>query len=163
MNPKSILITGGTGFLGCALVKNWLEQDQRVTVLSRNPLAANQLLGSKVHAISNLNLLGDNAYFDAVVNLAGAPIFGNWWTETRKQTLRDSRIAFTERLIAYITTLPVKPEVLISGSAIGIYGDQGDTLITENSAGKTDFSERLCRDWENAARQAEQLGVRVIS
>lgn len=161
MNQKNILITGGTGFLGRALVQDWLEQGHRVTVLSRNPVAAAQLLGAEANPIGDLSLLPAGAHFDAVVNLAGEPIFGGRWTDARKKRLRDSRIALTERLVDFIAGLAVKPEVLISGSAVGIYGDQGDALLTERNIGKNSFSQRLCADWENAALRAENLGVRV--
>lgn len=161
MNQKNILITGGTGFLGRALVSDWLEQGHRVTVLSRNPVAAAQLLGAAANPVGDLNLLPAGAHFDAVVNLAGEPIFGGRWTDARKKRLRDSRIALTERLVDFIAGLAVKPEVLISGSAVGIYGDQGDALLTERNIGKDSFSQRLCADWENAALRAENLGVRV--
>ncbi|MGZ4960276.1 MAG: TIGR01777 family oxidoreductase [Methylomonas sp.] len=161
VKQKSILITGGTGFLGQALVSDWLEQGDRVSVLTRNPSAALQLLGSRVDAVSDLHELPADIHFDAVVNLAGEPIFGGRWTNARKKKLRDSRIAFTERLVDFIAALSIKPEVLISGSAVGVYGDQGDTLLTENSPGKTSFSQQLCADWENAALAAEGLGVRV--
>lgn len=160
MNSKHILITGGSGFLGSALVANWLQQGHRITVLSRNPQAAQRRLGD-VDAVADLKQLGVDSHFDAVVNLAGEPIFGGLWTQSRKQKLRDSRIKLTEQLVAFIGSLAVKPEVLISGSAIGIYGDQGDTLLTENSPTSPDFAQQLCADWEQAARQAESLGVRV--
>lgn len=158
---KSILITGGTGFLGRALISDWLEQGHRVSVLTRNVHRASQLLPPRVDLFSNLALLTDSARFDAVVNLAGEPIFGKRWSNSRKQALRDSRIAFTERLVSFIDSLSEKPEVLISGSAVGFYGDQGDAVLTENSGGKPCFSQQLCADWENAAHRAEELSVRV--
>lgn len=162
MTSKNILITGGTGFLGRALVENWLAQSHLVTVLSRNPLAATRLLGPKVHTAGDLNLLlPSGGHFDAIVNLAGEPIFGGRWTPERKKRLRDSRILLTEHLVSFIANLPVKPEVLISGSAIGVYGDQGDNILTEESQEEIDFAQQLCADWENTAIEAENLGVRV--
>ncbi len=161
MTSKNILITGGTGFLGRALVADWLEQGDQVTVLTRKPLAATRLLGTKVNAVSDLHMLPAGIRFDAVVNLAGEPIFSGRWTDARKERLRDSRIFLTEQLVGYIDTLTAKPEVLISGSAVGFYGDQGNTVLTENSPGKASFSQQLCADWENAARQAENFGIRV--
>lgn len=160
MNPKHILITGGSGFLGSALVAYWLRQGHRITVLSRNPQAASRRLGN-ISAVADLKQLLQDSHFDAVVNLAGEPIFGGLWSQSRKQKLRDSRIKLTEQLVAFIASLEVKPEVLISGSAIGIYGDQGDTLLSENSPSKPDFAQQLCADWEQAALQAENFGVRV--
>jgi uncharacterized protein (TIGR01777 family) len=75
--------------------------------------------------------------------------------------IRDSRIGLTEELTALISRVVVKPNLLISGSAIGYYGDQGDTVLTEQSVAVADFSHRLCADWEAAARKAEAYGVRV--
>lgn len=158
---KSILITGGTGFLGRALVADWLEQGHQICVLSRNQAAATRLLGPVTTVASELNKLSKDAHFDAVVNLAGEPIFGKRWSYIQKQRLRDSRIALTEQLVSYLETLTVKPDVLISGSAVGFYGSQGDILLTENSIGNSSFSQRLCADWEHAAREAETLGIRV--
>lgn len=161
MTAQRILLTGGTGFLGRALVAHWLQQGHQLTVLSRNPLAASQCLGDAVDTVSDLTLLPGSAHFDAVVNLAGEPIFGRRWTADRKQQLRDSRIRLTENLLAFIEQLPHKPAVLISGSAIGIYGNQGDTVLTEASTSRPDFSQQLCADWEQAALAGEDLGMRV--
>mgnify|MGYP001191813148 CR=1 FL=1 len=161
MATKNILITGGTGFLGSALVADWLAQGHQITVISRDPLAAMQQLGNQINAVSHFNLLPTSAQFDVIVNLAGAPLFSSRWSEARKQQIRDSRIALTQQLVSFIASLQHKPELLISGSAIGIYGDQGDTVLTEQSTSKVDFGQQLCHDWEQAALQAENLGVRV--
>lgn len=161
MNQKNILITGGSGFLGQALVGKWLTMNHRITVVSRRPYETNKLLGPNVAVVENFNALAHNGHFDAVINLAGAPIFAGRWSKARKQMLRDSRIKLTEKLLDYLAALPIKPEVLISGSAIGVYGDQGDKILTESSIGQSCFSQTLCADWENAARLAENMGVRV--
>jgi uncharacterized protein (TIGR01777 family) len=161
MTTKNILITGGTGFLGSALIADWLAQGHQITLISRDPLAAMQQLGNQINAVSDFHLLPHSAQFDVIVNLAGAPLFSSRWSEARKQQIRDSRIGLTQQLVAFIASLQHKPEVLISGSAIGIYGDQGDTVLTEQSSGKADFGQQLCSDWEQAALQAESLGVRV--
>lgn len=161
MTSQQILITGGSGFLGQALIRYWLTQNHEITVLSRDPLATLELFGPKINAISSLKLLPATAHFDAVVNLAGSPIFGKRWSPARKQELRNSRIELTHQLVKFIEQMPVKPEVLLSGSAIGIYGNQGDTLLNEQSLAKADFSQQLCADWEHAALLAEQFGIRV--
>ncbi|MGZ8162923.1 MAG: TIGR01777 family oxidoreductase [Methylobacter sp.] len=156
-----ILITGGTGFIGSALTRSLLEQSHEVCVLSRNPDSVTKHCGSGVNALGNLQQIKVADSYDIVINLAGAPIFGARWTEARKKAIRDSRIGLTEELVACMARMTVKPKLLISGSAIGYYGDQGDTVLTEQSAAVNDFSQNLCADWEAAAKKAEQFGVRV--
>ena len=156
-----ILITGGTGFIGSALTRSLTDQGYEVTVLSRNPDSVEKICGPGIKALNNLNQLKPEDTFQAIINLAGAPIFDARWSDARKQIIRDSRIGLTKRLVASMARMAVKPELLISGSAIGYYGDQGDTVLTEQSAAHKDFSEQLCTDWENEAKKAEQLGVRV--
>jgi len=156
-----ILITGGTGFIGSALTKSLSAQGHAVTVLSRSPEKVANICGPGVNALGSLSQLKAEDSFQVIVNLAGAPIIGPRWSEARKQQIRDSRIGLTNHLITCIERMNVKPELLISGSAIGYYGNQGDTVLTEQSTPYEDFSSQLCADWENAARQAEQSGVRV--
>ena len=155
------LITGGTGFIGRALVNSLLKEGHKVTVLSRTPDSVNKIIGNKLTTLSNLDQLSSEDSFQVIINLAGAPIFDNHWSETRKKVIRDSRIKLTEQLLAYIERAGVKPELLISGSAIGYYGDQGNNVLNEASPVHPDFSQRLCADWESTAQQAERFGVRV--
>lgn len=156
-----ILVTGGTGFIGSALVKNLTRQGHDVTVLSRNPHTIEKLCGPGVNELSSLKFLGSDTTFQVIINLAGAPIFDTLWSDARKKVIRDSRIGLTEELVKCIERMTIKPELLISGSAIGYYGDQGDTVLTEQSVSRPDFSQELCVDWENAAKKAEAFGVRV--
>ena len=99
---------------------------------------------------------------DAVVHLAGASIAGGRWTETRKQLIRDSRVAITSWLAESLARLDRKPAVLVSASAVGIYGNRGDELLDENSAPGSDFLAQLVVDWEQAADAARQEGIRVV-
>lgn len=154
----NILITGGTGFLGSALTRNLTEQGHTVTVLSRNP---NADCGAGVKVLASLNQLTSQDNYQVIINLAGAPIFDARWSKTRKQIIRQSRIGLTQELLLSIERMTVKPQLLMSGSAIGYYGDQGDTVVTEQSAAGSDFSAQLCADWEAEALKAEQWGVRV--
>lgn len=157
----NIFITGGTGFIGSALVANLSQQGHNITVLSRNPGSVTNLCGADVNAVASLKELTSEDSWQVIINLAGAPIFDRRWTADRKQLIRDSRIKLTGELVAYIAGMAVKPELLISGSAIGYYGSQGDEILTEQSATIEDFPQQLCRDWENTALEAEQFGVRV--
>ncbi|MGZ8227363.1 MAG: TIGR01777 family oxidoreductase [Methylococcaceae bacterium] len=158
---KKVLITGGTGFIGSALTQSLTKQGYAVTVLSRNPDSVEKHCGSGIKALGNLDKLQPEDSYEVIINLAGAPIFDARWSPARKQLIRDSRIKLTEQLINAIELMTVKPELLISGSAIGYYGDQGDTVLTEQSAVRPDFSQQLCADWEAAAKAAEAFGVRV--
>ena len=157
----NILITGGTGFIGCALAQHLRQQGHVITVLSRQPETVPILCGAGIKAVSQLEQLLSDAPYQVIINLAGAAIFDARWSDARKHLIRTSRIAFTEQLVATIARMPIKPALLISGSAIGYYGNQGDTVLTEQSATIPDFSQQLCTDWEAAAMQAELLGLRV--
>lgn len=161
MSDQSILITGGTGFLGSALAFQLLQSGKRVVVLGRSSDKIARTFGDKVQAVTHMADLPDAGSFNAIVNLAGAGIFDQRWNAARKQVLRDSRIQLTRQLVDWIGSSQQKPHVLVNGSAIGIYGEHRDEVITEQSRQVTDFSQQLCADWEASALQAEALGVRV--
>ncbi|CBL44506.1 conserved hypothetical protein [gamma proteobacterium HdN1] len=164
MADKHIFITGGTGFIGQALCA-WLhERGYRVTVLSRKKEEqVRQLCGPQVRSISKLSELHHIGAIDAVVNLAGESMLSGRWTELRKTELRMSRISLTRELCHYLAKLTHKPSVLISGSAIGYYGNAGAEELTEESPPGMDFASQLCADWEHAAREAELLRIRVCA
>lgn len=127
----NVLITGGTGFIGSALTGSLVQQGHQVTVLSRNPHTIARRCGPAVKELDSLKRIQPDDRYQIVVNLAGAPIFDALWTEKRKKLIRDSRIGLTEQLVDSMARLTVKPELFISGSAVGYYGDQGDTMLTE--------------------------------
>lgn len=167
----NILLTGGTGFIGGLLLPTLLgpnEQNQghRVTVLTRKP-AKFALKHQEAIACGQLRVIGtlkeltaDDAY-DAVINLAGEGIADKPWSKQRKQDLFDSRVTLTQSLVRWMQTAKTKPAVLISGSAIGWYGNQGHKILEEGALPHPEFVHDLCRDWELAAADAEALGVRV--
>lgn len=156
-----ILLTGGTGLIGRALCRRWLEDGHQLSVLSRTPARVPALCGQAVRGVERLEAL-DDAPLDAVVNLAGAPIADRPWTSSRRRLLRDSRIALTERLVDWLGARSQRPQVLVSGSAVGWYGDGGEARLDESAAPGQDFAARLCADWEAAALRAEHLGIRVV-
>lgn len=156
-----ILITGGTGFIGRVLAQNLAKQGYEVTVLSRHPDTVEKICGPGIKALDSLDKLKQKDTYPVIINLAGAPIFDVRWSDARKQIIRDSRINLTKQLVACMAIMTVKPTLLISGSAIGYYGEHGDTVLTEQSATHTDFSGQLCADWESEAKKAELLGIRV--
>jgi len=103
--------------------------------------------------LTALSTLKDLNTFDAVINLAGEPIFDKKWTVQQKEKLRHSRINLTQQLVQLINQSEYPP-ALISGSATGIYGNCGEDVITEDTNPSTQFTAQLCIDWENAAKQA---------
>jgi uncharacterized protein (TIGR01777 family) len=152
------LITGGSGFIGSALSRSLVADGQRVTVLTRNIARARPRLPAAVALIERLDAAGD---VDAVVNLAGENLAAGRWTPARKREFVDSRIGMTRRVVDWMASLKQRPRVLVSGSAIGWYGTRGDEQLAEDAKPGDDFSAHLCRDWESAARGADELGVRV--
>ena len=157
-----ILLTGGTGLIGRQLCRHWLAQGHRLSVWSRRPELVSELCGADVRGISALEALGQES-IDAVVNLAGAPIADRPWTRKRKTLLWSSRITLTEALVAWLESREQKPAVLISGSAVGWYGDGGERELTEASPPVSDdFASHLCIAWEETAQRAEALGMRVV-
>jgi len=158
---KRILITGGTGFIGHVLCRELLARNYELTVFSRQPAETVKASCGRVEAIRDLEQLRSHPGFDAVINLAGEGIAEKRWSEARKQELRDSRIGVTETLVDVVRSWERAPEVLVSGSAVGFYGDQGSTTVTEDTSPNDEFTHRLCRDWENAAKPLSDDGVRV--
>jgi uncharacterized protein (TIGR01777 family) len=157
-----ILLTGGTGLIGRQLCRHWSGQGHRLTVWSRKPEKVAKTCGAQVRGIARLEDLGQEPV-DAIVNLAGAPIADRPWTHKRKALLWSSRITLTETLLAWLESREQKPRVLISGSAVGWYGDGGERELTEDSGPVSeDFASQLCIAWEETAQRAEALGIRVI-
>jgi len=156
-----ILITGGTGLIGRQLCKVLLAEGHELTVLSRKPGSVPAKCGAKVHAMAWLEQWRPEQTYDAIINLAGEPIVDSRWTAKRKQALWDSRVSLTEELVRHIAAARHKPGVLLSGSAVGYYGNRGDAVLDESATAGDDFSARLCTAWEVTARGAEKEGVRV--
>ena len=160
-----ILVTGSSGLVGTALVKALGRDGHMVCRLMRPESAANNEVKDGFNVAWNPatgELGGAGVGPDGVVNLAGASIAGGRWTAERKAMLRSSRIDTTRALVGALAKMNVRPGVLVSASAIGIYGNRGDELLTEESKAGTDFLAELARDWEAEALKAEALGIRVV-
>jgi uncharacterized protein (TIGR01777 family) len=160
-----ILVTGSSGLVGTALVKALGRDGHMVCRLMRPDSAANNEVKDGFNVVWNPatgELGGAGVGPDAVVNLAGASIADGRWTAERKAVLRASRIDTTRALVEALAQMNVRPSVLVSASAIGIYGDRGDELLTEESKAGTGFLAGLAKDWEAEALKAEALGIRVV-
>jgi len=157
-----ILMTGGTGLIGRRLCAALTARGDQLTVLSRRPQQVAALCGASVTSIQSLDDYTSETEFDAVINLAGAPIVDARWTTQRKQILLDSRVALTQTLVQKINQAKFRPQVLLSGSAIGYYGMHEEQSLIEDAAAGHDFAAQLCAAWEHAASKAQDLGVRVV-
>jgi uncharacterized protein len=156
-----ILVTGGTGFIGQKLCRALLASGHQVTVYSRKTARVAKTVGRACKAIDKLTNDSLCAPLDAIINLAGEPVADTRWSESRKEILRASRIETTQQIIKLCSQLNPKPKVLVSASAIGYYGAQGNNKVTEITSPHEEFTHRLCLEWEQSAMQAQQLGVRV--
>lgn len=152
-----VLVTGGTGFIGRALCQQLIRAGHHPCVLTRDAAKASPKLPG-VRLIEHLDQAGP---MQAVVNLAGEPLAEGRWTAQRKQEFRASRIGTTQRLLHWMEAQPVRPRVLVSGSAIGYYGPREDAPLNEDAPAGHDFAAQLCLDWEAEALRAQGLGVRT--
>ena len=161
-----ILVTGATGFIGRALVPRLQRDGHTIIAWVRSETRARSALGAEIElapASGRDALKAPLARCDAVVNLAGESVLGKRWTAERRRVLEESRIGVTRDLVSAMAQSSPRPRVLVSGSAVGWYGDRGDERLTEASSPGDDFLARLCRQWEDAAFAAEAAGVRVAT
>lgn len=158
-HPK-VLVTGGTGFIGCPLVHRLVHLGFHVTVFTRNCPNARLRLPKSVRCINHLRQIPEQDDIGVVINLAGEGIADKRWTARRREQLFASRIGVTEALARFFSTRAA-PELLLSGSAIGFYGAQQDELLDERARHHVGFAHHLCYEWESAAQEFEALGTRV--
>ncbi len=155
---QRVAIIGVTGFIGHGLPALFAEKSIATTGVSRasNPSVPGVDRWQRPDEM-------DFSGHDAVINLAGEPL-DQRWTDQAKMEFRESRVGVTTRLVETIAKLAEvdRPAVLVNGSAVGYYGDRGDELLSENASAGTDYLAELCVDWEDAARDAESLGLRVV-
>ena len=156
-----ILVTGGSGLIGRHLIPRLLELGHKVTVVTRSPEKTRRLLDAGVSLLNGLGELQNLDAFDAVINLAGEPIADKRWSEQQKQRLCQSRWQITERLVELFKASVRPPEVFISGSATGYYGDLGEVVVTEDEPPHNEFTHKLCARWEQIACGAQSEATRV--
>lgn len=157
-SSQRVAVIGVTGFIGRGLPGLLAAKGFSTTGLSRAGIG-------EVPGVDRWQPSDRPDFFghQAVINLAGKPI-DRRWTAAAKRQFRESRVDQTRQVVEAISKLPndQRPKVLVNGSAVGIYGDRGDEILTEESAIGGGYLAELCRDWEAAAWEAEKLGVRVV-
>ena len=159
-----IAITGSNGFIGSELRTQLLAREDTVFQLIRQDAATptrrkTDVLWSPSQDRVETDKLQD---LDAFVHLAGQNIASGRWTDARKKLILESRTRGTDLIARTLASLPRKPRVLISASAVGFYGDRGDEVLTESSPPGRGFLPDVCRQWEAATAPAEQAGIRVV-
>ncbi|MGI8755608.1 MAG: TIGR01777 family oxidoreductase [Acidimicrobiales bacterium] len=153
-----VAITGASGLIGTALSASLRADGHRVVTVSRSASAGDTVRWDpSTGTIESGGLEG----LDAVVHLAGEPIASGAWTKAQRRRIHHSRAQGTRLLATTLAGLDQKPAVLVSGSAIGAYGDRGDEVMTEASRLGQGFLADVCREWEAAAAQAGAAGIRV--
>jgi uncharacterized protein (TIGR01777 family) len=168
-----VVIAGGSGFLGNPLAWAWAEEGHDVRVLTRSlaPGQAQHESGTGKPGITRVGWVPDGSAgavgreldeSSVLVNLSGESIAEGRWTAARKQALHDSRMKATRSLVAALDHTANPPATLISGSAVGYYGDRGSEPLTEDSAPGDDFLAKLCVDWEAEAMRAAGKVRRIV-
>ena len=157
--PRTIAITGASGLVGTAVAGALRASGARVIRLVRRPPGRDEVRWDPAAGtIDGTGLEG----VDAVIHLAGEGIASGYWTAARKRRIRDSRVHGTRLLAETLARLSRRPSVLISASAVGIYGNRGDELLDETSSPGTGFLAEVGQAWEAAARPAADAGIRVV-
>ena len=164
----NILITGGTGFIGTALLQYLSSEEHSIVLLTRGESKAIRLGRSSIRFVhwdprTNGDWTKELNGCDVVINLIGKNVFEQRWNPSVKQAILDSRIVPTRLLVDAIGSSNPKPNLLISASAVGFYGDRSDETITEESSAGTDYLAGVVKQWEAAAYEAEKFGVRVAT
>ena len=160
-----IVVTGATGLIGRSLCRSLASDGHIIVALSRKPVDARGLAAATAYKWDPLvgppppKALQDA---DSVIHLAGEPIAARRWTKEQKRRIRDSRVISTRNLIEGLRNCAPRPVSLISGSAIGFYGNRGDEVIDERSSAGTGFLTDVCLEWETEAERAIGLPMRVV-
>ena len=164
--PTTVLVTGATGLVGGRLVPSLLGDGRRVLAATRSPERARFAPGVEAVGWDGVSLPAEVLRrCDALVHLAGEPLFGGPFNAARRRRVRDSRVDSTRALAAALAALPAdeRPAVWLCASAVGFYGSRGDESLSEQAGPGRGFLAELCGDWEAATRPAAEVGVRVVN
>ena len=160
-----ILIAGGTGLIGTALVRSLRDNGNDLIILTRSPEQTGDRVASGVRlekwdgrSTEGWGPLVEEV--DAIVNLAGEGVADGRWTAARKRRIRESRVEAGQALVAAVAEASAKPGVLIQSSAVGYYGPCADEILTEEAASGSDFLAEVCVEWEASTAEVEGMGLR---
>jgi uncharacterized protein (TIGR01777 family) len=159
----NIGITGGSGFIGSALCERLTAAGHRVVILDIRP-PTRKIAGAEFIQADLMEGAVPSRILecDALIHLAGVPIFEKW-TDEYKKIILESRVKTARALIDAVKKAGRGPRVFVSASAVGYYGEGGEATLTESSPAGTDFLARVCREWELVAKRSEQVGMRWVS
>ncbi len=164
---KKIIITGATGFIGKKLCKALADRGDEVTIFTRNIESAKKDFPF-IKSFVKWNYKNPDEWKfhienkDAVIHLAGVNLFAKRWNEDFKKQIIESRNLSTKNLVLSIKDCKIKPEVFISASGVGYYGDSGDTFVAEESTKGKDFLSDVCEVWERESLKAVEYGIRNV-
>jgi uncharacterized protein (TIGR01777 family) len=153
-----VLITGGSGLVGSYLTPHFLSQNYEVTILSRSARTSGH---NKQHFVrwDGKNIPSEVENVDILINLAGAGVLDDRWTDAYKRQILESRINSTTACVKFIQDTPTKPQLFISASAVGYYGTKQTTPLDESASAGKDFLGITCQKWEDASKNA---GIRTV-
>jgi uncharacterized protein (TIGR01777 family) len=165
--PKTVVITGATGFIGRHLCRRLVQDGYDVVALTRNPVRGRDILGDQVVAVEwdGLSAEGWAEYAEgasAIVNLAGENIGAGRWTEEKKRRILHSRLHAGKAVVEAVERVQHKPRAVIQASGIGVYGDRGDELCDETTPFGKGFLPDIGRQWEASTREVARCGVRHV-
>lgn len=155
-------ITGATGLIGTAVGQLAADEGHEVVAYTRSMGKAHPPWASEVRPFEAGEPLPiDASGLDCLVHLAGEPVLG-WWSAAKKKRIMDSRVDLTQRITRSLAEASPRPASLLCASGVGYYGSCGDQILTEAAGNGADFLAGVCRGWEEAAKRAAQLGMRVV-
>ncbi len=161
-SKQSVAISGASGMVGTALTAVLRSSGNSVVGITRKESrgADGSIVWDPVTGVKDPSRLET---VDAIVHLAGENIAERRWTPALKDRIRRSRVEGTRNLVKSLALIAGRPKVLVSASAIGYYGDRGETILDEDATAGEGFLADVCRDWEHEAQAATELGMRVVN
>ncbi len=161
---KKVLITGGSGFIGRHLSRSLIQAGYSLVIVTRDIEKASTRCDFDCELVTWSDINAESIWEDVhvVITLSGSPINSAWWTTKNKNIMRSSRIGTNHMITEALKKYGDQVALVIASSAISIYGDGKDTLLTESSSYGNDFLARLCQDWESSLNSLQSVIPRFI-